>query len=70
MMRWLKAVRWRRQLRHDPLTRPSGGTFVLDATWDRTEELRPDRLGPTQEDVQPLQDLERPSRTLGKLPPF
>ena len=64
--RW--PIRWRRQLRNDPLTRSSGGTFVIPANWDRTEELRPDRLGPTEDDVQPLHDPERPVRTLGKLP--
>jgi hypothetical protein len=43
------------------------GTFVMDATMARSEELRVDRLGPSQDDVVP-HDPERPSRTLGKLP--
>lgn len=43
------------------------GTFVLEADIQRSEELRPDRLGPGEDDVQEwvLPDgAVRPSRTL------
>lgn len=47
------------------------GTFVMDTEWMRSEELRPDRLGPAQDDVQdPIRvraERWRPSRTLGPL---
>jgi hypothetical protein len=36
-------------------------SFVVDATWERSEELRVDRLGPSEEDVQ--NDDERPEST-------
>jgi hypothetical protein len=42
------------------------GSFTMDAVISRTEELRPDRLGPSEDDVQIMpRDLGRPSRTLG-----
>jgi hypothetical protein len=56
--------------------RPSG-TFVMDAEWERAEELRPDRLGPGEDDLDDeepvvnlysLNDPERPVRTLGPIP--
>lgn len=53
---------WTRWFGPDPQAE-SPGTFVMDAVWNRTEELRPDRLGP---DETVVQDPERPSRTLGK----
>lgn len=44
------------------------GSFIVEATIERSEELRVDRLGPTEDDVKdesiPLGE-ERPSRTLG-----
>lgn len=47
------------------------GTFVMDAQWSRTEELRPDRLGPSHDDVQGSEKVRadpwRPARTLGPL---
>jgi hypothetical protein len=65
-MSWLRDLFKRRQ-------KPVGGsgTYVMDVEWHRSEELRPDRLGPSQEDVpDPVQvrDPWRPSRTLGGLP--
>lgn len=51
---------------------PKPGTFVMDAEWERSEELRVDRLGPTQDDVEDPERVRverwRPSRTLGPLP--
>ena len=48
------------------------GTFVMDIDWERSEELRVDRLGPAPEDVPDPERVQverwRPSRTLG--PPF
>lgn len=47
------------------------GTFVVDADLNRSEELRVDRLGPGEEDLEdplPVGDPWRPSRTLGPLP--
>lgn len=59
--RWF---RWRGSTAK-PTTRES---FTMDATWDRTEELRPDRLGPDEYDVGVVpRDPERPSRTLGNI---
>jgi len=44
-------------------------TFVMEAEWLRSEELRPDRLGPSQDDVEDPERVRierwRPSRTLG-----
>jgi hypothetical protein len=49
------------------------GSSVNEATWERTEELRVDRLGPTDDDLvasdpswKPPPGLVRPSRTLGR----
>jgi hypothetical protein len=36
-------------------------SFVVDATWERSEELRVDRLGPEDKDIE---DPERPSSIL------
>lgn len=54
-------------------TRPRG-SYVVDAEWERSEELRVDRHGPTEEMIkredptwQPPLDAERPSSTLGPL---
>jgi hypothetical protein len=48
-----------------------GKTFVMEAEWLRSEELRPDRLGPSQDDVENPERVRverwRPSRTLGPL---
>jgi len=43
---------------------PPRGSFVLEANWERAEELRMDRLGPTEEDVKMPDDSERPAATL------
>lgn len=49
-------------------TRGMKGSFVVEASIERSEEMRVDRLGPTQDDVQ-IESLptgeERPTRTLG-----
>lgn len=57
-MGWLKDF----LLRRTTPTSKAGQTYVMDIEWERSEELRPDRLGPTQQDVQ---DPERPTKTLG-----
>jgi hypothetical protein len=45
-----------------------GGTFVMEAEWERSEELRTDRLGPSQDDVENPERVRverwRPRRTL------
>jgi hypothetical protein len=45
------------------------GTYVMEAAWERSEELRPDRLGPSQDDVEDPERVQverwRPSRSLG-----
>lgn len=34
------------------LRKPHGrGSFVADVQWERNEELRPERLGPSDEDI-------------------
>lgn len=38
-------------------------SMVVDATWERSEELRVDRLGPEEKDVQNA-DPDRPSTSL------
>jgi len=54
-------------------------THVEEAEWERAEELRPDRLGPSEADIQnedptwvPPEGLQRdpwaPRRTLGRPP--
>jgi hypothetical protein len=47
-------------------------TFVSPVTWERNEELRPERLGPGVDDLElrdvkwePPNDPWRPKRTLG-----
>ena len=43
----------------------SGGSFVVVAQWERSEELRPDRLGPSEEDLDHIpEDQWRPKTTL------
>lgn len=49
-----------------------GGSFVAEAQWERCEELRPDRLGVTEDEIiaedpqwQPPPDAWRPRSTLG-----
>lgn len=37
-------------------------SFVLEADWERAEELRTERLGPSEQDIRA--DPERPSATL------
>jgi hypothetical protein len=44
-------------------------SFVSDVEWERAEELRPDRLGPSEDDLQREEEkAERPGRSLGELP--
>jgi hypothetical protein len=40
------------------------GPFVMDAEWERCEELRPDRLGPSEDTLRD-EDEWRPRTTLG-----
>jgi hypothetical protein len=66
-MRWPR-IRFSRRKVRDPRLRP--GSFVVDAEFHRTEELRPEMLGPTQEDVphpERVEDPWRPARTLGPI---
>lgn len=42
------------------------GSYVTDIEWHRVEELRPERLGPSEDDVQ-SEGIERPSKTLGPM---
>jgi hypothetical protein len=60
-MNWLAGLRRKWWTRRGGVVKP--GTFVMDTEWHRSEELRPDRLGPDEYDIV---DPERPSRTLGK----
>lgn len=58
----------RRQGKRVPIER--SGTYVAEIEWERSEELRPDRLGPTQDDVtdpEVVRDPWRPSRSLGPM---
>lgn len=58
----------RRSGRKVPIER--AGSFVADVEWKRSEELRPDRLGPSQDDVTDsewVRDPWRPGRTLGPM---
>jgi hypothetical protein len=47
------------------------GTFVMQTEWVRSEELRPDRLGPAEDDVEDPERVRierwRPSRSLGPM---
>jgi hypothetical protein len=50
------------------------GSFVVGAEFERAEEMRPDRLGPTEDLIrdedptwQPPPDQGRPSTTLGPM---
>lgn len=42
------------------LTTPPRGTVVVDAEWVRSEELRPDRLGPDEDDIIDSDPMWRP----------
>jgi hypothetical protein len=48
------------------------GSFVMDAQWERSEELRTDRLGPSVDDIEDPERVRverwRPQRGLGPLP--
>lgn len=48
------------------------GTFVMDAEWNRSEELRPERLGPSVDDIEDPERVRverwRPAKGLGPLP--
>lgn len=50
---------------------PTPGTYVMDIEWERSEELRPDRLGPSEDDVEDPERVRiekwRPNRTLGPM---
>jgi hypothetical protein len=75
--RWRKRREWRRQVNEaikngklPQFHRERRGTFVSDAEFHRTEELRVDRLGPSEEDVPdhaPPDDPWRPQRSLGRI---
>lgn len=57
-------------LRRIMARRRSGGvvkrTTVAEVEWHRNEELRPDRLGPGPDDINPRDETtDRPQRTLG-----
>jgi hypothetical protein len=58
---------FRRRHAHAGVVQPQG-TFVMDIEWERSEELRPDRLGPSQDDVEDPEKVRverwRPRRTL------
>lgn len=63
--------RWRfwRRGGVEPRDLSNGGrTFMMDAEWVRSEELRPDRLGPGPDDVVNPERVKverwRPKRTL------
>ena len=67
----LKRRRMRILVIRDVAPRPRQGTFVVEATIERSEELRPERLGPAPNDVEDpeiVRPLWAPSRTLGDLP--
>lgn len=65
----MRIRRWR-FWRRGGVVQPSKGTFVQDVTWHRSEELRPDRLGPDEDDInddrKAIRDKDpwRPRRTL------
>jgi hypothetical protein len=64
----LRFLNHRRAGRKVPIEQ--AGSFVAEVEWQRNEELRPDRLGPSQDDVpdpEPVRDPWRPSRTLGPI---
>ena len=64
-------MRWRLFRPKQVVNEKPQGTFVMDSKWERSEELRPDRLGPGQDDVpdpEPVRDPWRPTRSLGHLP--
>lgn len=71
---WLKYLSLRRAgvAREKASRALKPGTFVMEAEWLRSEELRPDRLGPSQDDVVNPERVKlerwRPSRTLGRMP--
>ena len=47
---------------------PQRSSFTIEAHIERSEELRPDRLGPTEDDIQDPalpNGAVRPSKTLG-----
>lgn len=60
---------WKRWRKEQPPERR--GTFVMEADWLRSEELRPDRLGPTDDDVRDPERVRverwRPGKSLGPL---
>lgn len=47
---------------------------VAEVDWERVEELRPDRLGPNESDIQPVdetrEDPWRPRRNLSNMPQY
>ena len=70
-MNWLKRIADRRRRAKDAQVIPvkAGHTYVMQAEWRRTEELRPDRLGPGENDLtdEVRVDPWRPQRTLGPM---
>ena len=66
MWAWVRRLT-RREVTGDDHT---PGSYVMEAEWERSEELRPDRLGPSEFDVvdpEMYQVPDRPVRTLGPL---
>jgi len=65
-MRLLRKI-FRRRNAQAGVVQPRG-TFVMDIDWVRSEELRTDRLGPSQDDVENPERVQterwRPRRTL------
>lgn len=45
-----------------------GQSFIAEVEWHRSEELRPDRLGPSEDDLVIPVDPWRPRKTLGPMP--
>lgn len=70
-MTLIRAIFEKRRLEEQ---RANRRTHVSDAQWLRSEELRPDRLGPGPDDISPqdetteVPDTWRPRRTLGQSP--
>jgi hypothetical protein len=81
-MTWWEGRHWRRAVRHAIRIGRLGEfhqeqrreSYVADVTWERSEELRPERLGPGAEDIDEADestevpiDPWRPRRSLGPM---
>lgn len=60
MKAWLLALLNRRVVRQR--------TFVADVEWHRSEELRPDRLGPSEDDLAESDSAWRPPKDAARDP--